>query len=263
MKKTTSFLLLATLTAVLFSCKKNAIETEPLTLTAEEESRINAYGLSAEGAYRTDGGYIAEKDIFISKEMLNKTPEQLMTIHMGTEEHYRSTNLVTGLPRTISVRYTGGTASINSAVDVALARYNALALQIRFAKVAATAAANITISNVTAVSYDASSGFPIGGNPYNSIKVNTAISAYPGGTLATIIAHQLGHCIGFLHTDVQDPSYSCGPGAPTNHGSGVGGIHIFGTPTGPDPNSWMLACITAGQNRPFTANDKIALNAVY
>jgi hypothetical protein len=43
----------------------------------------------------------------------------------------------------------------------------------------------------------------------------------------------------------------------------VGAIHIPGTPTGPDPTSWMLACIGSGVNRPFNSNDVTALNYLY
>jgi hypothetical protein len=59
-------------------------------------------------------------------------------------------------------------------------------------------------------------------------------------------------------------SYSCG-GRPVAEGevtTGVGAVHIPGTPTGGDPNSWMLAC-SNGTNRPFNANDKIALAYLY
>lgn len=58
-------------------------------------------------------------------------------------------------------------------------------------------------------------------------------------------------------------AYSCG-GRHYNEGSaGVGAILIPGTPSKADPNSWMLACISSGQNRPFNANDAIALNYLY
>ena len=77
------------------------------------------------------------------------------------------------------------------------------------------------------------------------------------------MAHEIGHAIGFRHTDYMNRSYSCG-GSPVNEGSaGVGAIHVPGTPTGPDPNSWMLSCIGSGQNRPFNANDRTALNYLY
>jgi hypothetical protein len=77
------------------------------------------------------------------------------------------------------------------------------------------------------------------------------------------MAHEIGHCIGFRHTDYMDRSYSCG-GSATNEGaSTVGAIQIPGTPSGPDANSFMLACIGSGMNRPFNNNDKTALSYLY
>ena len=81
--------------------------------------------------------------------------------------------------------------------------------------------------------------------------------------MASIVAHEMGHCIGYRHTDYMNRAYSCG-GHHSNEGSaGIGAVWIPGTPTGPDANSWMLACIGSGVNRPFTANDKVALNYLY
>jgi hypothetical protein len=80
--------------------------------------------------------------------------------------------------------------------------------------------------------------------------------------VGSVIQHEIGHCIGMRHTDYMDRSYSCG-GTATNEGSaGVGAIQIPGTPSGPDANSWMLACSNGG-NRTFNANDIIALNYLY
>jgi hypothetical protein len=78
------------------------------------------------------------------------------------------------------------------------------------------------------------------------------------------MAHELGHCIGFRHTDYMNRSYSCGSGG--NEGqttTGVGAVLIPGTPSGPDAKSWMLACIGSGVNRPFNSNDKVALAYLY
>ncbi|WP_262510258.1 zinc-dependent metalloprotease [Sediminitomix flava] len=33
---------------------------------------------------------------------------------------------------------------------------------------------------------------------------------YNLGNLTIIIAHEIGHCIGFCHTDYMDRSFSCG-----------------------------------------------------
>ncbi len=114
--------------------------------------------------------------------------------------------------------------------------------------------------------YLASAGFPTSsGNPYGTINVNSgAIGSNPNTSyLATILAHEMGHCIGFRHTDYMDRSYSCGGGYANEGASTVGAVHIPGTPTTADPNSWMLACIGGGQNRDFNNNDVTALNYLY
>ncbi len=267
MKKTFRFLLFGAVAATMFSaCKKNstpADETEGVTQA--ERSKISALGFTASTAYKADGGFIVEGDIFLSNEDLNKVPEQTSLMRVGDEEQYRTTNLVTGLPRTLTVRYTGTTASISAAVDAAIARYNALpaTYRLRFSRVASTAAANITVSNVSGVSYIASAGFPSGGNPFNSIRFNTTYATWNANTLASVLAHEMGHCIGFRHTDYANRSYSCGGSAVNEGSAGIGAILIPGTPAGPDPNSWMLACIGNGINRPFNANDRTALDFLY
>ena len=77
------------------------------------------------------------------------------------------------------------------------------------------------------------------------------------------MAHELGHCIGFRHTDYMNRSYSCGGSAVNEGASTVGAVHIPGTPTGPSSGSWMLACIGSNVNRPFTSADRTALAYVY
>ncbi len=226
------------------------------------KAKISALGLTSTGAYKTDGGYIAEGDIFLDDATLNSTPEQKFLV-VANEEHYRTTNLVGGLPRTIGVRYSGTTASISNAINAAIARYNALPLTLKFARV--TSGGNIVVSNVSGVGYIASAGFPSGGNPYNSIRFNTAYAGWTANTLTSVMAHEMGHCIGFRHADYACRQYSCGGSAVNEGSAGVGAIHIPGTPTAcnGDATSWMLACIGNGVNRPFNANDQVALNYLY
>jgi hypothetical protein len=189
-------------------------------------------------------------------------------LNAGNEEQYRTTNLVTGLPKTIKVALDSKLAALpgySTALTGMVGRYNALNLQLKFQVV--TSGATITLVTGHG-SYLASSGFPTNGQPYGQVKVNSqAIGSGTSSTftnyLATIFAHEVGHCIGFRHTDYMNRAYSCG-GSPTNEGaSTVGAILIPGTPSGPDKGSWMLACIGSGQNRPFNANDKTALNYLY
>jgi hypothetical protein len=151
-----------------------------------------------------------------------------------------------------------------TATDELIRRYNAQNLLLRFTRV--TSGGNIVLNPSPAGAvYLASAGFPSGGNPFNQVLVNTgAIGTANASTyIATILAHEIGHCIGFRHTDYMNRAYS-GCSGPTNEGaSTVGAIHIPGTPTAPDPNSWMLACVGSGVNRPFNANDVIALQFIY
>jgi hypothetical protein len=182
-------------------------------------------------------------------------------------EQYRTTNTVSG-PRTITLSLNSkiaNKAGYASALTEVARRYNAENLSLTFSVV--SSGGDIVFSDANG-SYLASAGFPSGGNPYGSVKVNSrAIGSGTTSTfinyLATILAHEAGHCIGFRHTDYQDRSYSCGGGYANEGASTVGAIQIPGTPSGPDSGSWMLACIGSGQNRFFNNNDKTALGYLY
>ncbi len=256
-------------TLLIVSCEKNDASAPANDVVSPAAiSLIKKLGFGTADLQKVDGGYLVEGDIFLSENDLNRT-FAYQFLKIAETEQYRTTQLVTGLPRTITVSLDSrltSTAGYVAALDELVARYNALNLTIQFSRVAS--GGNIIFSRGNG-SYLASAGFPTAtGAPYNSVKVNsTAIGSGTSTTfinyLASILAHEAGHCIGFRHTDFADRSYSCG-GAVTNEGaSTVGAILIPGTPSGPDPNSWMLACVGANQNRPFNANDITALNFLY
>jgi hypothetical protein len=246
---------------VIVACSKTKDAT-PNLITDDVKAKVQALGFGTSTLTTHEDGYLVEGDIILTKEMLDSKPAQTF-LRIANSEQYRTTNLVTALPRVITVSLDSKLpSSYLAALDDMCARYNALGLRITFQRVSA----NATISFVPGHgSYLASSGFPTStGQPYNQVKVNaSSIGSQPQATVTSIFAHEVGHCIGFRHTDYMDRSYSCG-GAYSNEGaSTVGAINIPGTPTGPDPNSWMLACIGSGQNRPFNANDQTALNYLY
>jgi hypothetical protein len=254
------FLILLALVAVI-SCKKDATPAQD-EISQDVLSKVYGLGFSSQNVQRTEGGYLVEGDIFLSEADLNSTPATQF-LRVGSEEQYRTFNLVSALPRTITVSISNKLpASYVAALDEALGRYNALGLLITFQRVSSNA--NISIVKAGG-NFLASAGFPTsGGSPYGQVKVNsTAMGNQPQSTVATVLAHELGHCIGFRHTDYMNRSYSCG-GQAVNEGSGsIGAVLIPGTPSGPDPNSWMLSCIGSGQNRPFNNNDRTALLYLY
>jgi Zn-dependent protease with chaperone function len=265
MKKTITSSALAIFAALaIVSCTKtDHSQVNKNELSAAEVSMIQAAGLKATGAIKLDDRYLVEGDILLTAdELRSMSTDNGRELIVANTEQYRTTNLVTGLPRTIKIRYFGTHQGVWLALAYAVARYNAQGLLIKF-QIINSGWPNIFVTDVSGQPYIASSGFPSNGNPYIFIKFNTAYANWTTNTLTTVLAHEMGHCIGFRHTDYMNRSYSCGGSAYNEGSAGVGAIHIPGTPTGPDPNSWMLACISNGVNRYFNANDKIALSYLY
>ncbi|MDQ3015197.1 MAG: zinc-dependent metalloprotease [Bacteroidota bacterium] len=250
------------------SCQQDDSAAIEKTIPKEVLDRIWDLGYSNENVQKVDEGYMVEGDIILTQENLDDHIDHL-TLRIAETEQYRTSNLVEGLPRTITVSVDTRLTDItgySEAVNEAIARYNAKNLQLTFLR-QGTSGGQIHLKKANG-NFLASAGFPSGGNPYNLIKINAqAIGSGGSSTFinfcATIMAHEMGHCIGFRHTDYMDRSYSCG-GAASNEGSaGVGAIQIPGTPSGPDAGSFMLACISLNQNRPFNSNDGTALNYLY
>jgi hypothetical protein len=259
-----------TLCTILFSCQKEN-KTQPATtnnISTDIINQIQAQGFSTDGIIAVNDGYVVEGDIFLSKEALSK-PNIGPVLRVGDEEQYHTTNLIKGLPRTITVSISGLSTIFVNATDNAIARYNAQNLTLHFQRVASNGQIKIVGADLGGGGIlGQSAGFPnSAGNPASPITLNTHPGTFTGANvnyLATIIAHEVGHCIGFRHTDYKNRAYSCG-GIRVNEGSaGVGAIWIPGTPkTVQDPNSWMLACISFNENRSFNPNDVIALNFLY
>lgn len=247
------------------SCKKESTPAETAnTLSEAILSKIRTLGFSTQNVKKIPEGYLVEGDILLTEKDLETVPSGGPSLRIAQEEQYRTFNLVTvtGPSRIIKVSVpTSSPSGFVNAVDEAISRFNAQNLRLTFQRV--STGQDIEIRLLSGVSYIASAGFPSNnGNPYNRINYNTAYQAYSNGFMATVIAHEIGHCIGFRHTDYMRRSYSCGFGG--NEGGGtIGAVLIPGTPSSPDRASWMLACLSSTTNRPFNTNDIIALNYLY
>ncbi|GAA3977663.1 zinc-dependent metalloprotease [Mucilaginibacter dorajii] len=258
--------------SVLFSCNKNnskpAKETT-VAVSADVLKQISDLGFSTDEVRKQGDNYLVEGDILLTAANLSEASTS-PNLRIAENEQYRTTNLVKSLPRTITVSISNLPTVYATATSNAVARYNALNLTIKFQVVSSG-------GNIQIIGFNegpsggyitlGSSGFPTSaGDPYNQIQMNTNAQAY--GTnpdvnyLTSVLQHEIGHCIGFRHTDYMNRAFSCG-GSRSNEGSaGIGAINIPGTPTKADAGSWMLAC-SSGTDRTFNANDKIALNYLY
>ena len=255
----------------LVSCKKDVKEEG---VSTETLNQIKALGFSTDGVQKSGDGFLVEGDIMLSARDLQSTPSSPRLV-VAQEEQYRTFNLVSATKHpVIKIALNNSSANheaaFSASLDEAIRRYNAESLTVTFQRV--TTGADISIvAYYEASNVLGSAGFPnTTGDPYNEVRMNTY--HYSTGTtatntnyIATIIAHEVGHCIGFRHTDYMNRAYSCG-GRRSNEGqatNGVGAVHIPGTPTSGDPNSFMLACVGTNVNRYFNANDKIALSYLY
>lgn len=274
MKKLIKILpLLAIVSLFAYSCQKASILDEADQVPQAVIDQLTQMGFNPDGIVKVERGYLIERDIVITEDFLkhNKQP-----IRVPGLEQYHTDNLVsTNGSRTIKVYMkTSGLRSFNQfysdALNEALDRYNDESLEITFTRTSNASEADITFNKLGLLQgllgILGSSGFPdANGNPYDEVQMNGNLSnSYSLGGLATVMAHELGHCIGLRHTDYFDRSISCGGSASDEGASDVGANHVPGTPTGATlaGGSYMLAC-TDGSDRPFNSDDQVALDYLY
>lgn len=259
--------------AVLFivttpSCKKN-LSGSGESVSASAEEKIAALGFSTYNIKKVTDGYIVEEDIFLSESDLDAA-HQSTVLRIAGEEQYRTSNLITALPRTITISLANNLPpTYIPALEEAIRRYNLENLRLKFQHVSDNGRSDIRIVKEFG-NFLAAAGFPkANGTPYPIIKMNAALIGYNGNTklfinhVATIMTHEIGHCIGFRHTDYMNRNFSCGGRNEGETNGSQGAILIPGTPSRPDSASWMLVCLAQGQNRPFNENDKKALSYLY
>ena len=282
-KRLSIFTLLAVLTMAIISCQESL---EPEMDIQEEVSQsildlLDKAGYSTTDVLETEWngkkGYVVEYDLFFTEEEIKNLS---VDANIPNTEHYRTTNLVTAIPRVIKVGIDPSfSQSAKTALDNTLAMYNAenLALSFQLASVTVSGKgkkktiisdAEIFISAFKErprrgfITLGRAAGFPTAdGDPAEGFGLNTYwIDRYAPSLeeLKGVMAHEIGHTIGFRHTDYQTRE-SCGSNS--NEGSaGVGAIYIPGTPTASDVSSWMQSC---GPATTFNGNDVTALNYLY
>ena len=258
----------------LHSCQESTEELEDQVVPQKVIDKLKTMGFNPDGIEVVEEGYRIERDIIIRESDLESLDFHAHDHKGRTDKQYSTNNLVSsGGNRNISIYIPTGGNGFNSnyvnALDMAIARFNSENLELTFSRTNSRRNADIKMRKLSKRDENrgvlGSAGFPSGGDPYDQIKMSSIIDTGFGWSteaIATVMAHEIGHCIGFRHTDYFDRSLSCG-GNPVNEGSaGVGANHIPGTPTGFSAESWMLSC-SGGGDRPFNQDDKVALDFLY
>ncbi|HEX5746969.1 MAG TPA: M57 family metalloprotease [Archangium sp.] len=222
-----------------------------------------------ESGYPADDIMIHEGAVYVGRDAhvtLEASREMLQT--SGSQEQYRTNNLVGFHVSKICIN---PTAAFNSypkfiyGLDLAIQNYNEHGRRIYFVRGPTTGCtANITAEVRSGDGGDA--GYPSGGYPYGIFFIGTLMNDnyYPVDTVEHVITHELGHTIGFRHSDCYNRSISC-TGAAINEGDeGVGSVLIPGTPAVATwGGSLMNSCYRQVETGEFTSTDLTALYYLY
>jgi len=208
--------------------------------------------------------YIGEDIVVTAKEL------QEMTANQDTRQ-FRTNNLVTGSNRTVDIiGYTGNddfglSSKGQTALQWAVNNFNRIsgsALRFRL-----TFGTNFDSSDM--VVYDNTANNPgksggVAGFPSAQGLPNKFVQIYGLEGSSTnvnehVITHEIGHSIGFRHSDYYDRQ-SCGGGGEA--AGSTGAIQLPGTPRR-DFDSIMQACFSNDEDGEFSSNDVTALQSMY
>ncbi|MCR9253346.1 MAG: zinc-dependent metalloprotease [bacterium] len=268
--------------ALVFSCTQDEVTVQENDVPDEILTALSDLGFAIDdiarveftnplsGIKNTEPTYMVEQDLMLTESQIAEMLLTSKNIELPNKEQYRTSALVGGLPRTISVLgYTGSccalTSKMRTALQWAVNNYNRINTGLTFTLTYGSTnwqSYDMVVYNNGASGGGGSAGFPSGGDPHQLIQINAGTDAFSTNVNEHVITHEMGHCLGLRHTDYFNRSLSCGSGG--NEGSGgVGAIHIPGTPTGTDYNSIMQACFSNNEDGEFGSNDVIALEYLY
>jgi hypothetical protein len=242
--------------AFAFGC---SAEQTPVDEQQEIIDNLVQAGFPADDIQVFDGKVYTGRDGHVT---LQASREMLETD--GTAEQYRTTNLMSGQTKICLVPSAAFSSNATLMNGLALARdnYNAQPLVFDF-QIGGTGC-NSSISITTTTGAGGSAGFPSGGRPYpGPVYIGTGTTSYGVDVVEHVITHELGHCIGFRHSDYYNRAISCGSGG--NEGaSTVGAILIPGTPsTAVVGGSIMNSCFRSSETGEWSSSDKVALDYLY
>ena len=220
-----------------------------------------------QAGFPADDIMVADGNVYVGRDALAtlEASREMLQTDASSAEQYRTTNLISTSLTKICINPTttfNKYAQLSAGLNLAIENYNALGLTFYMARGPTTGcAANITAK--TAGGTGGSAGFPSGGLPYGTINIGTGLNRYSADVNEHVISHELGHCVGFRHSDYYNRAISCGTGG--NEGdAGIGAILIPGTPsTATLGGSVMNSCFRLTETGEWTGSDVTALNYLY
>lgn len=245
-------ILLAAATALAFGC------AEPHE-TQEIIDNLVGAGFPANDITIAGGvvyvGRDAEVSLAASREMLDAGD--------SSKEQYRTTNTVSTSLAKICINGSTFTGVFSTALDLAIQNYEEQPITFAMARTPSTGCSFTIDAVLQPAVVGGSSGFPSSGLPFSTINIGDGLATFSIDTIEHVITHEIGHAIGFRHSDFFNRSISCGTGG--NEGdAGVSAIHIPGTPTDATVGgSIMNSCFRTTEPGEFTATDVTALRALY
>lgn len=227
--------------------------------TDELAQRIVAMGFHPEMIVDRGDYYLVEGDIAITKEQLRSQGESISgVLYQWTANHLPSQSVVAG---GISVDISGIAHNSGwlAAARQAMHSWSIMpGTKVKFHEVDGSPA-HVTLVFDSQLNDVAVASYPSGGLPGPTIWISTNAGGLAASRKHWVMVHELGHVIGFRHTDWQEREEWKLPGH-----SDLGVVHVPGTPVWNDAASVMR---TAGSQPPiwsgFSFYDQVAMRSVF
>ncbi len=284
MKKIQLIAQLVFIACALVSCQKEEVNeneelqtaTAAIEISDEHKEALIKAGVNPTNATYTvlnhlDGSSskgILSSDIFLR---LDRLGEYALESGADGTKQYRTTNLVDQNSTINVIGYTGSgfalTPVMQQGLQFAIDNYNNVNTSLTF-NLTFTASTNgdIIIYNAGGSDAGAVAEFPSNGNPGFTVAVFGGMNNFDNQINEHLMTHEIGHCLGFRHTD-----YALRKCDGSNEGTtSFGAIYIPGTPSvnqygasGLDNDSVMISCFEGNEDGEFSNFDIVALQYMY
>jgi Dual-action HEIGH metallo-peptidase len=232
----------------------------------QPEEAHEIIGNLVKAGFPADDIMVVEGSVYVGRDAqvsLAASREMLLDSSTGKEQ-YRTTNTIGTAVTKICIDGTTFTGMFSTALDLAIKNYDEQPLSFAMARTPSIGC-NATITAVIQPGLVGGvSGFPSGGLPFGTINIGGGLSTFSVDTIEHVITHEIGHTIGFRHSDFFNRAISCGGSAVNEGDAGIGAILIPGTPNDATVGgSVMNSCFRTIETGEFTATDVTALKALY